>query len=222
MKSNKLKSEALKSDHREWKKEQLDSNTYFIIFKDFLSPHILKKMSGNALKLYIYLGLNSDNMTGEVWHGTEKIAKYFNKSERSIRNWFKELQELNLIYRMQLQFNGNSYNYLLPYVNSKKEEKYILRYRFKNSKMRSSIDLNEYKEAIIKGVKSVFPMAVVIVKRELFIIKLDSVPEATLLRKMGYEIKTRDYRFNELIKEYTYTDREGNIKKSSQLFQRIY
>lgn len=221
MKSNKLKAEALKAEHKEWKKEELASNTYFIIFKDFLSPNILNKISGNALKLYIYLGLNADNMTGEVWHGTEKIAKYFGKSERTIRTWFRELQDLNLIYRMQLEFNGNSYNYLLPYKDINKTDKYILKYRLKNSNLRKSVDLNDYKESIVKGVKFVFPTSVVIVSKEIFTIQLDFSPEPELLRKMGYEIKTRDYRFTNLLREYSYTDREGNIKKSSQLFQRI-
>ena len=221
MKSNKLKAESLKSEHRQWKIEQLNTNSYFIIFRDFLDPHILKNISGNALKLYIYLGLNADNMTGEVWHGTEKIAKYFNKSERTIREWFRELQDFNLIYRMQLEFNGNSYNYLLPYKDSRNYDKYVLKYRLKDSKLRISIDLNDYKDSITNGIKAVFPNSQVIINKELFIIKLDFIPESALLRKMGYEIKSRDYRFYKMIKEYSYSDREGNLKKSSQLFQRI-
>jgi hypothetical protein len=219
--TNKLKAESLKNEHHQWKKQQLDSNSYFIIFKDFLAPNILKKISGNALKLYIYLGLNADNMTGEVWHGVEKIAKYFDKSERTIRTWFRELQDLNLVYRMQLEFNGNSYNYLLTYVNNDTNNKHLLKYRLKDSKLRTITDLKDYSESIIKGVKTVFPTAVIIVNKETFSIQLDSNPEPSLLRKMGYEIKTRDYRFNSLIKEYTYTDREENIKRSTQLFQRI-
>ena len=221
MKSNRLKAEGLKSEHKQWKTEQLNTNTYFIIFHDFLAPHILKNISGNALKLYIYLGLNADNMTGEVWHGTEKIAKYFNKSERTIREWFRELQDLNLIFRMQLDFNGNSYNYLLPYKDVRNYDKHVLKYRLKDSNLRKNIDLHDYKESITKGIKAVFPNSQVIINKEMFIIKLDFTPDSGLLRIMGYEIKSRDYRFSKMIKEYSYCDREGNIKKSSQLFQRI-
>lgn len=119
--SNKDKSAIYKTNYKLWKSKALEENGYFIIFDGFVENNSLKNISGNALKLYIYLGIYSKNMTGEVWHSNARIAKYFGKSERSVRNWMKELEDLNLIKRMQLEFNGQAHNYLQPYkLKSKK------------------------------------------------------------------------------------------------------
>lgn len=119
--SNKQKAFLYKNNYKSWKTKGLDENGYFVIFDGFCDSNTLKNISGNALKLYIYLGIHSKNMTGEVWHSNARIAKYFDKSERSIRNWMRELEDLNLVKRMQLEFNGSSYNYLQPYkLKSKK------------------------------------------------------------------------------------------------------
>lgn len=127
--SNKEKSITLKKTYLDWKLEALDQAGYFVIFQGLLEENILQKISGNALKLYIYIGINSNNMTGIVWHSNTKIALYFNKSERTIRSWMKELEDLNLIERMRLNYNGCVFTYLKPYsfkktkidVNSNKE-----------------------------------------------------------------------------------------------------
>lgn len=113
--NNKEKAMLFKDNYKYWKEMSLENNGYFVIFNGFMESEKLKKISGNALKLYIYLGLNSKNYTGEVWHSNKKIAKYFGRSERTIRDWMKELEDLNLIKRMQLEFNGNSYTFLQPY-----------------------------------------------------------------------------------------------------------
>lgn len=220
MSSNKNKSITLKNNYSSWKKTKLDTSGYFIIFNDFLSPSLLKNISGNALKLYIYLGLHSNNMNGEVWHGVDKISKYFNKSDRTIRTWLRELQDLGLIYRMQLEYNGNSHNYLLPY-NSNLTTKNLIQYRLKNSKLRESVDLTDFADSITKGIKSVFPTSKINISKQIFSITLDYKPTSSELRKMGYEIKSRDYRYKNLIKEYSYTTKTGTLKKSTQLFQRI-
>ena len=104
-----------KKNYEVWKKEGLANYGYFILFNGLITSNKLVGISGNALKLYIYLGIYSKNMTGEVWHSNYKIAKYFGKSERTIRNWMKELEELNLINRMQLAFNGESHTFLQTY-----------------------------------------------------------------------------------------------------------
>lgn len=113
--NNKEKAVLFKENYKYWKESSLESNGFFVIFNGFMESGKLKKVSGNALKLYIYLGLNSKNYTGEVWHSNKTISKYFGRSERTIREWMKELEDLNLIKRMQLEFNGNSYTFLQPY-----------------------------------------------------------------------------------------------------------
>lgn len=120
MSSNLKKSLKLRNNYREWKEDCLSNSGYFIIFKGFLEENFLNKISGNALKLYIYLGLNSNNMEGVVWHSTNTIANYFHKSERTIRLWMKELEDNNLINKFQLNYNGVPYTHLLPYTITNK------------------------------------------------------------------------------------------------------
>lgn len=121
-KNNKEKSIIYMKNYDKWKQIGVEEYGFCIIFNGFISSMLLSKISGNALKLYVYLNINSNNKTGEVWHSTKTISLYFNKSERTIRNWFKELEELNLIKRMQLEFNGVSHNYLQPYPLGKKRK----------------------------------------------------------------------------------------------------
>lgn len=113
--NNTQKGAIMRSNFRRWKLDSLDEAGYFIIFQGFLESGVLNKISGNALKLYIYLGINSNNFEGVVWHSNSKIAGYFHKSERTIRTWMKELEDLNLIKRMQLKYDGLAYTYLQPY-----------------------------------------------------------------------------------------------------------
>lgn len=110
-----------RENYNRWKKANLKSSGYFVVFSGFQSNGYLKKISGNALKLYIYIGIHSDNLTGESYHSVETIAKYFGKTERTIYNWLNELVDAHLIRRAQLQFNGPSHTFLQPYnAESKK------------------------------------------------------------------------------------------------------
>ncbi|MCU7757198.1 helix-turn-helix domain-containing protein [Bacillus cereus] len=113
--SNKKKAKLYKDNYKKWKEYSLNENGFFIIFSGFVEENKLKKISGNALKLYIYLGMYSKNMTGEVWHSTKTIANYFGKSERTIRGWMKELEDQHLIKRMRLEFDGQPHVFLQPY-----------------------------------------------------------------------------------------------------------
>lgn len=113
--NNKIKDLKMRMEYREWKFNALDEAAYFIIFQGFIEQGLLLKISGNALKLYIYLGINSNNFEGVVWHSTEKLAKYFGKSQRTIRGWMKELEDVGLIKRMRLKYDGEVYTYLRPY-----------------------------------------------------------------------------------------------------------
>lgn len=108
-----------RNNYRYWKKNNLKTSGYFIIFNGFKSNGYLKNISGNALKLYVYLGIHSDNETGESFHSIATIAKYFGKSERTVYNWFSELIELHLIRKAQLEFNGPSHTFMQPYRTEK-------------------------------------------------------------------------------------------------------
>ena len=110
------KSLIFRENFKFWKFNSLERAGYFIIFQGFEETNILKKISGNAMKLYIYLGLHSNNYEGIVWHSNKTIANYFGKSERTIRGWIKELEDLNLIKRMRLKYDGKVYTYLQPYT----------------------------------------------------------------------------------------------------------
>lgn len=113
--SNRDKAISQKKNYGIWKKNSLDKNGFFVIFNGFVEKDYLKKISGGALKLYIYLGIHSDNSTGESFYSLKSISQYFNVSERTISNWFKELLRLKLIQRYQLEFNGVSHTYLNVY-----------------------------------------------------------------------------------------------------------
>lgn len=119
---NKEKDNIFKNNYMNWKLEALDNSGYFIIFQGLLENDILNKISGNALKLYIYLGINSNNINGVVWHSNAKIASYFGKSERTIRTWMKELDDLFLIKRMRLNYDSFVFTYLQPYSFKKNIE----------------------------------------------------------------------------------------------------
>lgn len=113
--SNREKAHEMQDKYREWKIQSMRESGYFLIFQGFLDNDILRNISGNGLKLYLYLGIKSSNLEGVVWYSNEKIAKYFNKSERTIRTWMNELEKLKLIKRMRLDYDGNAYTYLIPY-----------------------------------------------------------------------------------------------------------
>ncbi|MBU5486554.1 helix-turn-helix domain-containing protein [Clostridium sp. MSJ-11] len=66
------------------------------INNNFVDKDILKRINGNALKLYIFLGIDSKNETGESWYTLESISQYFGKSIRTISIWIKELEDINL------------------------------------------------------------------------------------------------------------------------------
>lgn len=122
---NKEKALLMRNKYKFWKYDALDQSAYFIIFQGFLESGKLKDISGNALKLYIYLGINSNNYEGVVWHSNKKISEYFGKSERTIRTWMKELEDMNLIKRMRLEYDGIVYTYLQPYEHSYKKERKV-------------------------------------------------------------------------------------------------
>ena len=114
--TNSAKAKYYIKNYSTWRQYNKEKNKgFFIIYNDFNEKGMLRKISGNALKLYIFLGLNSKNETGESWYTIESMAKYFGKSPRSISYWLSELERYDLIKRMQLDLNKESHTYLQPY-----------------------------------------------------------------------------------------------------------
>lgn len=103
-----------RSEHEAWRTENFKKKEgFFPVFSDF--RYILGKISPGATSLFIYLGLNSNNKTGECFHSLETIANNLNRTVRTISNWMKELEMNNLIFRVQEKFNGPSKTFLRPY-----------------------------------------------------------------------------------------------------------
>lgn len=86
---------------------------FFPVFRDFL-PH-LARLSGGAVKLYLYLGLHAGNQSGECWPSVKRMASHFRKSERTIYLWLAELENARLIYRDQASREDAAHTFLLPY-----------------------------------------------------------------------------------------------------------
>jgi DNA-binding transcriptional ArsR family regulator len=109
------RSKALMDEYQGWKEKQLEESGWFPIFIEFKDKELLKNLSGNALKLYIYLGIHSKNSSGISWHSLETIGKYFGKSPRTISNWLDDLKEKGLIERIQLDRSTTAITFLKPY-----------------------------------------------------------------------------------------------------------
>jgi len=112
---NRIRAEILKRRYEEWKREALKSTGYFPVFTEFKDSFLLRNLSGGAVKVYLYLGLKSKTWTGETWVSLDQMASYFDCTKRTLSNWLKELQDKELIERMQLEVDGVSFTFLKPY-----------------------------------------------------------------------------------------------------------
>ena len=112
---NYQKAQSFEKQYSDWKSASLNKGGYFPVFTAFKERFLLKELSGNAVKLYLYLGLYSGNDTGKTWISIESMAKYFGKSPRTVSNWLRELEEAKLIERMQMEKDGVSHTFLRPY-----------------------------------------------------------------------------------------------------------
>lgn len=206
---NKEKDNIFKNNYMQWKIEALDNSGYFIIFQGLLENDILKNISGNALKLYIYLGINSNHINGVVWHSNAKIASYFGKSERTIRTWMKELDDLFLIKRMRLEYDGFVFTYLQPYsfkknINTDEKNKFTTIY--------AELIIDNIGALYIKDNNNYFP-----VTSNMSIEIYDKNTKKWIIGKI--EIKKREYNINtfENIEDFylkvDYIFREKNSKK---------
>ena len=105
--------EALKREYRRWKTHKLKSGKFFPVWMDFRP--FLPRLSGGALKLYLFLGLVSKNYTGESWYSNRRLAEKLGCSERAIQAWMAELRENGLVERLRLREHGVAFTYLRPY-----------------------------------------------------------------------------------------------------------
>lgn len=101
--------------HKDWRKWSFQNKRgFFPVF----TPEFLKlmpKISGNAIKLYLYLGSHINNQEGSTTVTIDTISKDLNATKRTVHNWFQELKENRLAIRIQPGFKQTTTTYLLPY-----------------------------------------------------------------------------------------------------------
>ncbi|HDT6613911.1 MULTISPECIES: helix-turn-helix domain-containing protein [Bacillus cereus group] len=111
-----LKASRLREEHIKWRRGNFENKKgFFPVFYGF--QDFLPDLSSGAVSLFLYIGLHSNNQTGECYHDLTTIANFFGKSSRTISTWFKELEEQGLIERIQLEFNGVSHTFIKPYTS---------------------------------------------------------------------------------------------------------
>ena len=105
-----------RKEHKNWRSYNFaNKEGFYPVFSDF--KNYLDKISPGAITLFIYFGLHSNNSTGECRHTIETIAENLNKSTRTVSNWIKELEEANLIRRLQEDYNTPSRTFIQPYTD---------------------------------------------------------------------------------------------------------
>jgi hypothetical protein len=116
--------EKYKYEHSTWRFNMRENKIgFFPIFSDDFK-NILNDLSGNSLKLYLYLGFHADNKTGETTIRTETIANYFGAKPRTVKTWMKELTDRKLIERVQVSYRRRAITFIRPYpgANYKKPD----------------------------------------------------------------------------------------------------
>lgn len=101
--------------HKEWRQWCFQNKKgFFPVFTpEFVDK--FKEVSGNALRLYLYLGAHINNREGYTLLAIETIAKEYKATKRTVHNWFQELRDNRLLLRIQPGFKQPTYTYLLPY-----------------------------------------------------------------------------------------------------------
>lgn len=104
-----------REDYMEWRNELQEINKPFFMIPTDFKHLFLKDLSGGALKLYLFLGFHSKYNTGESWYTVEQVGAFFDKDPRTVANWFKELEESNLIFRKQKGYMMKANTFLRPH-----------------------------------------------------------------------------------------------------------
>jgi DNA-binding transcriptional regulator YhcF (GntR family) len=113
-KKNKIFSEN-KENYSKWRNELQDINKPFFMIPSDFKHLFLRDISGGALKLFVFLGFHAKYQTGESWYTADQVAAFFQKDPRTVANWFKELEDLGLIFREQKGFKMKATTFLKPY-----------------------------------------------------------------------------------------------------------
>lgn len=114
MSSNRAKANKLKREHEAWRDELFAKKEgFFPIFYEF--KNYLPHLSGGAVALFVYIGIHANNQSGENFHSLDRVSKFFGKSSRTISTYFKELEEIGLVERFQLDLNGKAHTFIRPY-----------------------------------------------------------------------------------------------------------
>lgn len=120
--NNKERAINLRKEHVRWRESNFISKVgFFPVFTGF--EYYLSKVSTGAISLFLYLGLHSNNKTGECYHDLGRIADFFGKTPRTITSWFKELEDIGLIERFQIQMNGVAHTFIRPYTQDTNNKK---------------------------------------------------------------------------------------------------
>lgn len=110
-------------DHTGWRNQMHEGKKgFFPIFSDNIKPYL--KLSGSAIRLFIYLGIHSDKDTGEVKANINNLTMmhFFDCSERSLHNWIAELEKAGLIVRVQTRYMNRGKIFIRPYDVQKAKE----------------------------------------------------------------------------------------------------
>lgn len=113
-KKNKIFSEN-KERYSKWRNDLQEINKPFFMIPSDFKHLFLKDISGGALKLYLFLGFHAKYQTGDSWYTVEQVAAFFNKDQRTVANWFKELQDMGLVFREQKGIMMKANTFLQPY-----------------------------------------------------------------------------------------------------------
>lgn len=111
--------EETRDNYKRWREHQHSQKAgFFPVFSNDFKPY-LKDLSGNAVRLYIYLGLHSDNETGDATRATlHAMQSFFNCDVRTLQKWLAELETANLIKRIQPKYKATRRILLNPYSTS--------------------------------------------------------------------------------------------------------
>lgn len=109
----------LRESHKEWRENLHKEKTgFFPVFSNQIKPYI-QDLSGNAIRLYIYLGIHSNNETGEVMGTNPRMMQqFFDCQLRTLQKWLEELEQANLIRRIQPAYKTKMHIFILPYSTS--------------------------------------------------------------------------------------------------------
>ncbi|KUP26185.1 helix-turn-helix domain-containing protein [Paenibacillus sp. DMB5] len=114
--------DVFRREHEEWRNQMKADNTgFFPVFSADFRPY-LDRLSGNALKLYLFLGFHIENKSGETTVGLDTIAKHFGAKMRTVQAWMKELTDEGLVARVQTGYRFKAHTFLRPYSKDTPKE----------------------------------------------------------------------------------------------------